>query len=74
MFLIRTSALIFIMAILSEYVHVGFDRMDDDDVSGSRRNSFELFNFLKSSLDALDRLYRPDRPRVVGAVSNNSFF
>ena len=29
--------------------------------------------FLESSLDALDRLYRPDRPRVVEAVSNNSF-
>ena len=27
----------------------------------------------KSSFDALDRLYSPDRPRVVGAVLNNSF-
>ena len=27
----------------------------------------------KSSLDALDKLYRPDRPRVVGGVLNNSF-
>ena len=34
----------------------------------------KLFKILKSSLDALHRLYRPDRPRVVEAVLNNSFF
>ena len=33
----------------------------------------ELFKILKSSLDALHTLYRPDRPRVVEAVLNNSF-
>ena len=31
------------------------------------------FENLQSSLDALDRLSRPHRPRVVGAVLNNSF-
>ena len=31
------------------------------------------FQISKSSLDALDRLYRADRPRVVEAVLNNSF-
>ena len=36
-------------------------------------NIFELFNFFKSSFDALDRLYRPDQPRAVEAVLNNSF-
>ena len=35
--------------------------------------NFELVKFKKSSFDAFDRLYRPDRPRVVGAVLNNSF-
>ena len=34
----------------------------------SDMNIFTSFVFLKSSFDALDRLYRPDRPRVVGAV------
>ena len=33
----------------------------------------ELYNFPKFSLDASDRLYRPDRPRAVEAVLNNSF-
>ena len=37
------------------------------------RKFFELFQILKSSFDALDRLYRPDRPRVVEAVLDNSF-
>ena len=37
------------------------------------RKFFELFKILKSSFDALDRLYRPDRPRVVEAVLDNSF-
>ena len=34
---------------------------------------FEKNNFLKSSFDVLDGLYRPDRPRVVGAILNKSF-
>ena len=33
---------------------------------------FELSKILQAIFDALDRLYRPDRPRVVEAVSNNS--
>ena len=33
----------------------------------------ELFKILKSSLDALDRLYRPDRGGFLGTVLNNSF-
>ena len=39
----------------------------------SRPNIFELFKILKSSVDALDRLYRPDRGGFLGTVSNNSF-
>ena len=39
----------------------------------SVRNCSNFFEILKSSLDALDRLYRPDRPRVVEVVLNNSF-
>ena len=31
------------------------------------------FAKIKSSFDALDGLLRPDQPRVVGAVLNNSF-
>ena len=37
------------------------------------RKFFELFKILKSKFDALDRLYRPERPRVVEAVLDNSF-
>ena len=47
--------------------------INKNDDSGSGRKKVELFKILKSSLDALDRLYRPDRPRAVGAVLNNSF-
>ena len=35
--------------------------------------NFELFKFLNSGLDALDRLYRPDRGGFLGTVSNFSF-
>ena len=34
-------------------------------------NKIELLQILKSSLDALDRLYRPDRGEFLGTVSNN---
>ena len=43
-----------------------------NDDSGSGRKKIELFKMLESSLDALHRLYRPDRPRFVEAVLNNS--
>ena len=33
----------------------------------------EIVISFKSSVEALDRLYRPDRPRVVGVGLNNSF-
>ena len=36
-------------------------------------NNFELVEFFELSFEALDRLYKTDRPRVVGAVLNNSF-
>ena len=47
--------------------------INKNDASGSGHNIFELFKILKSGLDALDRLYRPDRGGVPGTVSNNSF-
>ena len=52
------------------------DSEDQNEVSS--QSGFNLFvseiqYFLKSSFDALDRLYKTDRPRVVGAVLNNSF-
>ena len=47
--------------------------INKNDDSGSGCKKIELFKILKSSLDALHRLYRIDRPRVVEAVSNNSF-
>ena len=42
-------------------------------VFGSEHQKFELFKIVKVSLDALDRLYRPDRGGFLGTVSNNSF-
>ena len=46
---------------------------DNRDFPKSIPNIFELLKILESSLDALDRLYRADGPRVVEAVVNNSF-
>ena len=47
--------------------------INKNDASGSGHKIFELFKILKSGLDALDRLYRPDRGGFLGTVSNNSF-
>ena len=38
------------------------------------RHGGGFFVFWKSNFNALDSLYRPDRPKVVEAVSNNSFW
>ena len=42
-------------------------------LSKSRPIFFELLKMLKSSFDALDRLYRPDQGGFLGTVLNNSF-
>ena len=47
--------------------------INKNNASGSGHKVFELFKILKSGLDALDRLYRPDRSGILGTVSSNSF-
>ena len=47
--------------------------INKNNASRSGHNFFELLKILKSGLDALDRLYRPDRGGFLGTVSNNSF-